>query len=184
MLKIPQASFLLNRAHHELREASDFYSGTNNLDLKSFLKIETDQLQSLFLEGEGAGGKATASSVISDLYEIFCNSKNLSLGYSSNNLKNYKKFNYLELESSFYLRLMTKDFAGVLSKITSSFKDFNISIEKIFQLPDNNNKSMPIPIIITTHKVKKEILLKTITEIQKQDFILEKIVLIPIHNNN
>ena len=78
---------------------------------------------------------------------------------------------------------MTKDFAGVLSKITSSFRDFNISIEKIFQLPDNN-KTMPIPIIITTHKVKKEILLKTITEIQKQNFILEKIVLIPIHNND
>ena len=33
-----------------------------------------DQLQNLFLEGEWAGGKATASSVISDLYEIASNS--------------------------------------------------------------------------------------------------------------
>ena len=34
------------------------------------IKIETDHLKSLFIEGEGAGGKATASSVISDLLEI------------------------------------------------------------------------------------------------------------------
>ena len=39
------------------------------------IKIETDQLKSLFLEGEGAGGRATASSVISDLYEIISNTK-------------------------------------------------------------------------------------------------------------
>ena len=34
------------------------------------IKIETNFLESLFYEGEGAGGKARSNSIISDLYEI------------------------------------------------------------------------------------------------------------------
>ena len=50
------------------------------------INVETDHLQSLFYEGEGAGGKATASSIISDLIEISNNSKSLSLGYKTSEL--------------------------------------------------------------------------------------------------
>ena len=73
---------------------------------------------------------------------------------------------------------MTKDIAGVLSKITSYFNDSNISIQKMLQLPDNTEQ--PIPIIISTHQVEKDKLLKAIDNIEKQDFVLEKIVIIPI----
>ena len=73
------------------------------------IQIKTDQLVSLFLEGEGAGGKATASSVISDLYEVFLNSNTPSLGYKFSSLKNLKKLDSLEVENSYYIRIMTKD---------------------------------------------------------------------------
>lgn len=144
------------------------------------IRIETDQLQSLFLEGEGAGGRATASSVISDLYEIYSKSNILSLGYSSEKLLNYNKLNILEIESPYYLRIMTKDIAGVLSKITGYFENLDISIEKILQLPDTKEKDMPIPIIIFTHLIRKDKLIKAINLIEDQEFILEKIITIPI----
>ena len=35
------------------------------------INVETEHLQSLFYEGEGAGGKATASAIISDLFELY-----------------------------------------------------------------------------------------------------------------
>ncbi|MFL2520589.1 MAG: homoserine dehydrogenase [Alphaproteobacteria bacterium] len=142
------------------------------------INIQTDHLYSLFLEGEGAGGKATASSVISDLYEISSQSNINSLGYKINNLKKIDKINILNIKSAYYLRIMTKDIAGVLSKITSYFNDSNISIQKMLQLPDNTEQ--PIPIIISTHQVEKDKLLKAIDNIEKQDFVLEKIVIIPI----
>jgi len=144
------------------------------------IKIETDQLKSLFLAGEGAGGKATASSILSDLLEISSNTNILSLGYKNKNLINFKKFDTLHIESAFYLRIMVKDETGVLSKITGFFKDFNISIEKIFQLPDNNKMQTSIPIVIVTHSIKKNILLMTIDKIENQRFVLEKINIIPI----
>ena len=75
---------------------------------------------------------------------------------------------------------MTQDITGVLSKITSYFKDSNISIEKILQLPESKDK--PIPIIITTHKVKRETLLKSLKQIEKQSFVLDKIIVIPLDN--
>ena len=146
------------------------------------VKIETNHLESLFVEGEGAGGRVTASSVISDLYEICSRSDVPSLGYNTNNLIDYKKLSNLDIESTYYLRIMTKDIAGVLSKITGHFNDFGISIEKILQLPDNNKK-ISVSIIIFTHLIKKNKLLKVIKLIEKQDFILEKIAIITIDKN-
>ena len=147
------------------------------------VQIQTDQLENLFIEGEGAGGKATASSVISDLYEIFFNSKISSLGYKISNLKYLKKHDILEIEKSYYVRIMTKDIAGVLATITLHFKESNISIEKILQVPENIGVNLPIPIIIVTHKIKKKLLIQTITKIENLDFVLDKIIIINIDKN-
>ena len=147
------------------------------------IQIQTDQLTSLFLEGEGAGGKATASSVISDLYEIFLNLNTSSLGYKFTSLKNLQNLDIFDIESSYYIRIMTKDIAGVLSKITSHFTESNISIEKILQVPENIDENFPIPIIIFTHKTKKNLLIQVINKIENLDFVLDKITIINIDEN-
>lgn len=147
------------------------------------VQIQTDQLENLFLEGEGAGGKATASSIISDLYEIFFNSNISSLGYKISNLKHLEKHDILEIERSYYVRIMTKDIAGVLATITSHFNESNISIEKILQVPENIGENLPIPIIIFTHKIKKKLLIQTIRKIENLDFVLDKIIIMNIDKN-
>ena len=144
------------------------------------INIETDHLDNIFLEGPGAGGMPTASSVISDLYEIASSSTIPSLGYQIKNLSDYKRFDSLNNESFYYLRIMTKDIPGVLSKITSIFTDFRISIKKILQLPESTKPENPIPIIISTHKVKKSELKKAINNIKHLSFVLDKISILPI----
>ena len=142
------------------------------------INIETDHLESLYLEGEGAGGPPTASSVLSDILEISSKSHTKSLGFSYSKLIKFEKFNSSNLESKYFLRVRVNDQPGVLSKITSYFNDNNISIEKILQIPDNDSKSMPI--VITTHKIKSSELLSSVKKIADLDFILDKISLIPI----
>ena len=66
------------------------------------INVETEHLQSLFYEGEGAGGKATASSIISDLFEISNNSKSLSLGYKTSELISIQSFDLMEKISPYY----------------------------------------------------------------------------------
>jgi len=144
------------------------------------INLETDHLQSLFFEGEGAGGKATASSIISDLFEISNNPKSLSLGHKTSQLISYESFDLMEKNSSYYLRIISKDLPGVLSKITTFLNDSGISIETILQIPENLNKTNSIPIIIVTHDTKKSSLMTAIEKIEKQEFVLEKIVLINI----
>ncbi|PPR44560.1 MAG: Homoserine dehydrogenase [Alphaproteobacteria bacterium MarineAlpha5_Bin8] len=142
------------------------------------IKIKTDQLNPLILVGEGAGGKATASSIISDLYDIIKNTNHKSLGFTVKKLQKFDNFDIQNNISSYYLRIMVKDIPGVLAEITSNLNKQGISVETIFQIPENNIDS--IPIIIVTHEISKNFLLNAVSKIEELDFVSEKIAIITI----
>ena len=56
----------------------------------------------------------------------------------------------INLKNSLYLRLEVKDKPGVLSNITKQFAKFQISIQRLIQIPDHKNKKASI--IIITHE--------------------------------
>ena len=147
------------------------------------VNIETDHLDNLFMEGQGAGGKPTASSVLSDLFDIAQNTTFDNLGFKIQNLNKFEKYPSKNINQIFYLRIMAEDKAGVLSTITNNFTDQGISVQKILQIPENIKSNSPVPIIITTHKVNKNILVKVLANLEKLDFVREKITLLPIHDN-
>ncbi|MDC0058021.1 homoserine dehydrogenase [Pelagibacteraceae bacterium] len=142
------------------------------------INIETDQLENLYLEGEGAGGIPTASSILSDIFEISKNTNFNSIGYNINELTKYNKFDSSNLDSKFYLRIRVTDQPGVLSKITSYLNEYNISVEKILQTP--NKKENNIPILITTHKIKTSELINSVKKISELEFVNDNISIIPI----
>ena len=152
-------------------------------DALNAINIETDHLDNLFLEGQGAGGKPTASSVLSDLYDISQNSSFDNLGFKMNKLRNFDKFSSKNIVNRYYLRIITEDKPGVLATITNLFNETGISVEKILQLPEKINTTNPIPIIITTHKIQKETLTNVINKIENIEFVKEKITVLPIHDN-
>ena len=135
------------------------------------------------MEGQGAGGKPTASSVLSDLFDIVHNSTFDNLGFKIHKLNEFEKYPSKNINSIFYLRIMAEDKAGVLSTITNNFTDQGISVQKILQIPENIKSNSPVPIIITTHKVNKNTLVNVIANLEKLDFVREKITLLPIHDN-
>ena len=143
------------------------------------IKIETDHLNSLFIEGEGAGGLATASSVISDLYEIAKGSNHKSIGYLSSNLREIDSYERENLKRPYYLRILVKDQPGVLSKITSILTSKNISIQTILQFIEEkiDNK---VPIVLTTYDTLEKNLNEAIVDISKENFLEDKIVTITI----
>ena len=150
----------------------------NANDALNAINIVTDQLQNLYLEGEGAGGLPTASSILSDVFEIANNVDVRSIGYNTDQLTRYEKFDSSNIESKFYLRIRVIDQSGVLSKITSYLNEFNISVEKILQIPDSKENN--IPILITTHKIKTSELLNSVKKIGELEFVDENISIIPI----
>tara|TARA_B100000686_G_C16786442_1_gene975547 strand:- start:484 stop:1791 length:1308 start_codon:yes stop_codon:yes gene_type:complete len=143
------------------------------------IKIKSNFLNPLILEGEGAGGKPTASSIISDLYEISLYPYSNSLGFSTDKLFDYQYMDASNSLCSYYLRIIVKDISGVLAKITSNLNEVGISIETILQIPENKFNE-GIPIIIVTHETKKNLLKKALDKIEKLEFVLSNITTIAI----
>ncbi len=152
-------------------------------DALNAINIESDHLDNLFVEGQGAGGKPTASSVLSDIFYISQNTKFNNLGFDVEKLIKFEKYPLKKIINRYYLRIMTDDKPGVLSTITNLFTETGISVEKILQLPESAKSNSPIPILITTHKIQREILTDVINTLEDHEFVKEKITILPIHDD-
>ncbi len=102
------------------------------------------------LQGEGAGPGPTSSALMSDLLSILRGNIKYPFGISDKERKLAKVFDYNKFKNSLYIRLEVKDKPGVLSNITNKFAKFNISIERIIQIPDHKNKTASI--VVITHE--------------------------------
>ena len=131
--------------------------------------------------GAGAGGQATASSVIADLIDIIKNTANKDiLGWQQ-----FRTFTYCDnndIESVFYLHLLVDDKPGVLANIATTLTKYNISIEKVIQNQITNNNNADIAII--TNKIKTIKIKNAVANIQKNSFIKEDIKIIHVETLN
>ena len=86
---------------------------------------------------------------------------------------NSKKF-------SAYMRIDVKDKQGVLSNITKTLAKNKVSIKRLIQNPykSKNNSS----IVIITHESKDILLIKTIKQLSKKKYLIQKPKLIRIEN--
>lgn len=121
-------------------------------DVLNGIQITSEKLGKIFFEGAGAGGDPTASSIISDIYNIYSQSKIPSMGFEFNSFKSIKTLPQDNQISSFYVRLLAQDKPGVLAEITSILKDNSISIEKLIQNPQSDSKENFVPLVFTTHE--------------------------------
>ena len=124
--------------------------------------------------GPGAGSQATASAVIADLIDIMTGS------YQRNEYRFWQKAkcNYQtedKVESIYYLHALVDDNTGVLATITQTLAHYNISIESIIQVPNDDGSAS---IAMLTNSVITRVLKKAISEMNKHHFIKEKIRMI------
>ena len=113
--------------------------------------------------GPGAGSLPTATAVVSDLVGVV---KNMRLGVngSSSVTPQYQKRlkDDSEINSKYFLRLHVHDEVGVFAEITSLFSNYNISFEKILQMPLKEKELAEI-VVVTHHaslKSYEDILMK------------------------
>jgi homoserine dehydrogenase len=161
-----------------------------NVDgVKNAVVVSADASGSTLYYGAGAGSYATASSVVSDIINV---SKNIV--YNSNGnipLLNYqpnklKKVNILKIEqikSRYYLRIRVANKPGVLADITKILGSKSISIESILQKKDLVNDNN-VPIVLITHEVLENNIIKALSSIENLDVVKGKIVKIRIEELN
>lgn len=139
---------------HPLASVNDSYNA---------VYISGDSVEDVMLYGRGAGALPTGSAIVGDV--IYCATHD-NFNYST--FKNTKdadpetKF-ITNFESAYYIRFIAEDKPGVLSKVSSIFSKYDISLAQVIQESDKNNGK--VPLIIITHTTHESNINKAVEEI-------------------
>jgi homoserine dehydrogenase len=122
------------RVHPTLVRKTSAIAGVDGV--LNAVALETDHVQELMLAGPGAGGPATASSVLSDILDIARGTRVPPLGVPSQELVPYRQAPMKAHEGGYYIRLNAKDVPGAFAAIASRMGAAGISLESVIQRPD------------------------------------------------
>jgi homoserine dehydrogenase len=122
--------------------------------------FDTQPAGDLLFYGQGAGGKPTSSSVISDIVNIACGNKS----FARQEVK-IKLINIKDIESRYYIKSLVLDSPGVLAQMTKILSFYKIGIASVHQKEQNEGKL--VPIVMLTHKVKEQRMQKALADIDR-----------------
>lgn len=140
------------------------------------VQIQGDAVGELTLVGPGAGGDATASSVIADVADVAQGLFGSPFGWPVVNLGRSVQEPMKRHGGGYYVRLTVSDRPGAAASIVTSFAESGISLESIVQrrsedavMRDPAGRSgAPVPVVIityaTTEKAIREAVNQTISE--------------------
>ncbi len=122
--------------------------------------IDGDFVGEIVLVGPGAGGDATASSVVADIADIARGDETPVLGMPAKDLAEYKRARMRLHEGGYYMRLSVYDRPGAFAEIARGMAEAGISLESIVQRrnpvrSDESRKAeegLPQPIILITYE--------------------------------
>ena len=137
---------------------------------KNAIFIRGNFFSELMLMGPGAGRLPTASSVMSDLFDLANETNYPALGITSNKLEENIKSDSIN-SNRYYLRLFLPDVSGTMASITNAMASYDISIDDITQriskkMKDNN--LVPITIISSLTDINS--INKAVEEINKNNY--------------
>ena len=165
---------LFERVHPCLIKKESYIANINGV--MNAVILEGSPVGQSVLQGEGAGPGPTSSALLSDLLSILRGNIKYPFGTPNNQRKNISSYDKNQYSNSLYLRFEVKDKPGVLSEITKKLAIFKISIERLIQIPDKQNKKATI--VIITHKTNEKNSSKCIQIFKKNRNILRTPTLI------
>ncbi|MDD5686297.1 MAG: homoserine dehydrogenase [Elusimicrobia bacterium] len=144
--------------------------------------VDGDFVGDVMFYGKGAGGSAAASAVVSDIIYLARNifygiaGKSPYISYDKKVKLNIKPVE--NIETKYYIRVMTADKPGALSKIFGILGDNNVSISACLQ--EECHKKYGVPIVMLTHQAKEGNIRKAIKIINNLSFVKTKAVVLRI----
>ena len=165
------------RAHPVLIHNSNILSNVDGV--MNAVRTVGDRFGTSLLYGHGAGGKATASAVISNIkdfciFKQYVTNKNDDYMFTSKNIIDIN-----EISTQYYLRIFANDVPGVMAEVTSTLASHDISIEAVTQHEPLESEKL-IPIVMITNSVSYEKILSSINKIESLNNINGKVNLIRV----
>lgn len=142
--------------------------------------LEGDMFGRALLYGEGAGGPAAASAVISDIVDIGKKLRHNNQPYKTiaSEDRKLKLLPVEDIQTRYYFRFTALDKPGVLAGIAKVLGRYNISIASVIQKEESPEKA--VPILMLTHRAKELSVRRAIKEINKLPFIKKPTVLLRV----
>lgn len=142
--------------------------------------VRGNRVGDLALVGQGAGGEATSSAVLSDLIDLGRGAWQKGVlfeGLGSAATGSVSKFT---TRSRYYLRLMAMDKPGVVADVAAILRDGNVSIQSLLQ--HGVGEGNAVPIVITTHAADDTAMRHTAQAIGRLPSMMAPPCLLPIED--
>jgi homoserine dehydrogenase len=144
--------------------------------------VEADFVGQLVLSGPGAGGDATASSVMSDIADIARGDRVGTFGRPASELEPYRRAAMRTHEGGYYVRLSVYDRPGAFAAIAKRMADKGISLESIVQrrrapksaAPGHLVPVEPQPVIMITYETTEAAIRDALDTIRSDGHIAEE----------
>src|ERR1700722_18254641 len=151
--------------------------------------IDGDGFPPITLVGPGAGGAATAASVVADIADVARGIRARPFGRPVAKLRETRKAPMERHEGGYYIRLMARDLAGTAAAIATRLAEQKISIESIVQRhPDGIDagsvkKASPVPVILITYATSEDAVYRALEAVQRDKVISGRPQVIRIEKN-
>ena len=119
------------RVHPSLVPVDSAIAGVSGVT--NAVAVDADFAGSLMLVGPGAGAKATASAVMSDIVDVAAGFILPPFGAITSKLKPFKRARLNQHRGAYYVRLTAYDKPGVMASITTRMAEQEVSLESIVQ---------------------------------------------------
>ncbi len=153
--------------------------------------VDGDYVGEIVLVGPGAGGNATASSVVADIADIARGDKTPVLGMPAADLKDYQRARMRLHEGGYYIRLSVFDRPGAFAEIARCMGDAGISLESIVQkrhateeAPVKFDAELPQPVILITYETTEVAIREALALIMSKGVVAEQPQMIRIERLN
>jgi homoserine dehydrogenase len=141
--------------------------------------VDADGLAPITLVGPGAGGVATASSVVSDLADIARGVRAPPFGRPAARMTAIRKAPMQHHEGGYYIRLLARDRPGSAATIARRLAQRQISLESIVQrheIPAQGGgrpgrSGAPVPVILVTYATSEDAVRKALAAVRRDRVI-------------
>ena len=156
------------------------------------LSINADGIAPITLVGPGAGGQATAASVVADLGDIARGVRVAAFGRPASLLTDSRQSPMQRHEGGYYIRLLALDRPGTFAAIAKHLADEKISLESIVQRhpggrphggDDPASPATPAPVILITYATTEDAVRRALNAIKNQGVIAAQPQVIRIEKN-
>ena len=126
----------------------------------------------IVLEGFGAGGAPTASSVVSDIVRIARGVRRPAFGVPASRLRAVAAAPMTRHVGQYYIRLMVKDRPGVIADVAAILRDSDVSLASMLQR--GRSATETVPVVLTTHETTEERMGRAAAAIGRLDSVVAR----------